>query len=110
MDLGAKELHAEDVRLLAPDVDHPHVDDAFEAQQRARGRGRDAMLARPRLGDHPPLPHPLRQQRLADRAVDLVRAGMREVLALQEHARETDRLRETGRIGERGRPADPIAK
>jgi hypothetical protein len=36
-----------------------------------------------RLGDDPPLAHPLGQQRLPERVVDLVRAGVVEVLALE---------------------------
>ena len=82
-DLGAQQLHAEDVRLLASCVDGAHVHDALEPEESARGRGGDAVLARPGLGDDAPLAHPLRQERLPDGAVDLVRAGVREVFALE---------------------------
>ena len=52
-------------------------------EQRARGGGRDAVRARAGLGDDPRLAHALGQQRLAERVVDLVRAGVVEVLALE---------------------------
>src|SRR5205823_5770140 len=57
-----------------------------------------------------PLPHPLREERLADGAVDLVRARVREVLALEEHAAQADGLREARRVRERRRAADPVAQ
>ena len=41
------------------------------------------MLPRAGLGDHPPFAHPPRQQALAERVVDLVRAGVVQVLAFQ---------------------------
>ena len=99
-DLGAEELHPEDVRLLAARVDRPHVHDALEPEERARRGARDAVLARAGLGDDALLPHPRREERLADRAVDLVRARVREILALEEDAREADRFREARRVGE----------
>ena len=52
------------------------------------------MLAGAGLGDDAPLAHALREQRLAERVVDLVRAGVREVLALEEDARAAERLAE----------------
>ena len=47
-DLGAERAHPEHVRRLALDVLRAHVHDARQAEQRARGRGRDAVLARAR--------------------------------------------------------------
>ena len=50
------------------------------------GRGaRHAVLARAGLGDDALRAEALRQQRLAERVVDLVRAGVREILALEPH-------------------------
>ena len=80
---GAEQAHPLDIRFLAPHVLGPHVDDALEVQQRARGRRRDPVLAGARLGDDPPLAHPLGEQCLTERVVDLVRAGVVEVLALE---------------------------
>src|SRR5438445_35215 len=109
-DLGAEELHPEDVRLLAARVDRPHVHDALEPEERARRGARDAVLARAGLGDDALLPHPRREERLADRTVDLVRARVREILALEEDAREADRFREARRVGEWRGPSDPVAQ
>ena len=89
----AEQPHALHVGLLAAHVLGAHVDDALEAEQRAGGRGRDAVLARAGLGDDPRLAHALGEQRLAERVVDLVRARVDEVLAL-----EPDRV--AGRLGE----------
>src|SRR5207249_3476991 len=108
--LGAQQLHPKDIRLLPARVDRAHVDHALETEQRARRGRRHAVLARPGFRDDPRLPHSFRKQRLADRAVDLVRARVRQVLALQEHARETDVAREMRRVGERRRAADPITE
>ena len=84
--LGAQRMHAEHVRLLALDVLRAHVHDAWQPEEGAGGRGRDAMLAGPCLRDHARLAEPAREQRLAQCVVDLVRAGVREILALQVQA------------------------
>ena len=94
-DLGAEGAHPEDVRLLAPDVLGAHEDDAGQVEQRAGRGGRDAVLAGSGLGDDPLLAEPAGQQRLAEGVVDLVRAGVGQVLALEIEAE--------GRRGRRGR-------
>ena len=96
--------------MLPLRVDAPHVHDAVEPEERARRGARDAVLSRAGLRDDAPLPHPLREERLADGAVDLVRARVREVLALEEHAAQADGLREARRVRERRRAADPVAQ
>ena len=83
---GAEQPHPEDVERLPLHVVDAHVDVARQAEQRADGRRRHAVLAGAGLGDDAPLAHPLREQRLPERVVDLVRAGVREVFALEEHA------------------------
>ena len=99
LDLRAEQVHPLDVGSLAADVLGAHVDDAVEPEERAGGRGRDAVLACSGLGDDPRLAHALGQQRLADRVVDLVRAGVRQVLALQvgRAARPAPRAARPGR-------------
>ena len=82
-DFRAQHLHAEDVRLLPLDVERAHEDDAFEAEARAGGRGRDAMLARAGFGDDALLAHAAGEQDLPDHVVDLVGAGVVELLALE---------------------------
>ena len=83
-DLGAQQPHPGDVERLPPGVLLAHVDRALEAEQGGRRGGRDAVLAGAGLGDHPALAHAAGQQRLAEHVVDLVRAGVVEVLALEQ--------------------------
>ena len=86
-DLGAEQLHAEHVGLLPLDVLGAHVDDAGQAEARADRGGGDAVLARAGLGDDPRLAHADREQDLADAVVDLVRAGVVELVALEPDLR-----------------------
>ena len=104
-DLGAEQLHPRDVERLADGVLLAHVDGALEAEQRGGRRGGDAVLAGAGLGDHPGLAHPHGEQRLAEDVVDLVRAGVVEVLALEQDARAAAVRGEAGRVGERARAA-----
>ena len=81
--LGAQQPHAEDVELLPPHVFGAHVHHAFHAKQRADGRGGDAVLTGAGFGDDAMLAHAPGQQRLPNAVVDLVRAGVQQVFALQ---------------------------
>ena len=81
---GAQHLHAEDVLLLARDVDLAHVD------------------------DDPRLAHAPRQQDLAEHVVDLVGAGVVELLALEiDFGAAAMRRHAFGEV-ERRRPADIV--
>ena len=83
-DVGAEDLHAHDVGVLLGDVHRAHVDVAGQAEVgRRRGHGH-AVLARAGLGDDALLAHVLREHDLAHAMVDLVGAGVVEVLALEE--------------------------
>jgi hypothetical protein len=112
--LGAEELHAKDVERLAVNIFLPHEDFAFLAEQRRHRRRSYAMLAGAGLGDDPCLPHPAREQTLTDRIVDLVRAGVTEVLALQVDLRAAEApgqvLREVERRGPSGVFAQAVAE
>ena len=77
----------------------PHVHHALEIEAGADGRGRNPVLTGAGLGDDPALPHSAREQGLADRVVDLVGAGVVQVLPL-EHYPGTDRLAEAGGFGQ----------
>ena len=81
--LGAQGTHPEHVGRLSPDVLRAHVHDAFEVEERTRGRGRHAVLAGAGLGDDPRLAQPSGEQCLAERIVDLVGARVIKVLALE---------------------------
>ena len=105
----AQQLHPLDVGLLAADVLLAHVDDALQAEQRARGGRRDAVLAGAGLGDDPRLAHPLRQQRLPERVVELVRAGVVEILAL-EPDRAPRALAQPTRLIQRRRTPGEVAQ
>ena len=83
--LRAEQPHPLDVGRLPAHVLAAHVDDALEAEARADRGGRDAVLAGAGLGDDALLAEPARDHRLAERVVQLVRAGVQQVLALQVH-------------------------
>ena len=106
---AAEQLHPEHVERLALDVDGAHVDLALEPHQRRRGGGGDAVLAGPGLGDQPGLAHPLGEQRLPEHVVDLVRAGVVEVLTLEQHP-EAELLAEAVALGEHRRAAGVVAE
>ena len=108
-DRCAEQLHAADVRRLALHVDRAHVHRARHAEPRARGGGSDAVLTGAGFGDDALRAELLREQHLADGVVDLVRAGVREVFALQPHLR-APALRQRARVRQRRRPADPAAQ
>ena len=66
------------------------------------------MLAGAGLGDHARLAHAPRQQRLADGVVDLVGAGVVEVLALEVDLRAAEFARQARGVVDRARPADEV--
>lgn len=107
-DLGAQHAHAGHVEGLALGVDLAHVDDAFEAEERAGGGGGHAVLTGAGLGDDAGLAHALGEQRLTQHIVDLVRAGVVQVLALEEDPGATGVLGEAGHLGEGARPAGVV--
>ena len=84
--VGTRQLHAEHVQLLARHVDRAHEHGALETHQRGGGGAGDAVLAGAGVGDDALLAHALGQQRLADDVVDLVRAGVVQVLTLEDQA------------------------
>ena len=107
--LRTKELHAGDVQRLTVGVDAAHVDPALHAEQGCCRCRRDAVLPGAGLGDDPGLAHAPREQCLAEHVVDLVRAGVVEVLALQQDAGVAAVLAEPLRVGEGRRPAGVVA-
>ena len=108
--LRAQELHALDVRRLPVDVQCAHVDLARHPEERGDCRRGDAMHPRARLGDQTALAHALCEERLSNRVVDLVCAGVVEVFAFQEDRRPAKMIREPPRAGERTFPAHIVAQ
>src|SRR5262245_34793236 len=104
----AEKLHAVDIRRLATDILLAHVDDTVEAEVSTGGRRCHAVLTRTRLGNLPLLSHPQSEQRLAERVVDLVRAGVIQILALQPDLCPSALLGESPGKVERRRPADIV--
>ncbi|MOA02282.1 hypothetical protein D3C78_1217260 [compost metagenome] len=81
-DLGAQELHTENVKLLTLHILFTHEHLAFKAKQRCyRSRGY-AMLTGTCLCNNLRFTHTLRKYTLADRIVNFVRACMVKVLTL----------------------------
>src|SRR4249920_1075152 len=108
-DLGAEQLHPGDVRRLPDRVLLAHIDHARQPEERARRRRRDPVHPRAGLGDDPSLPEAPGEQHLAQRVVDLVRARVVQVLALEVNA-VPGRLRQPRRERHRRRPAHEVAK
>ena len=105
---GAQQLHAVDVHRLPLDVLGAHVHHALHAEARGhRGRGH-AVLARAGLGDDALLAHAPGHQRLADGVVDLVRAGVVEVLALEPDLRAAQMLGQALGVIDRAGAADVV--
>ena len=80
-----------DIQLLPAHVLFAHVDHALQAEQRADSGSGDAVLAGAGLGDDALLAHALGEQALAEAVVDLVRAGVEQVFALEIDLRAAER-------------------
>ena len=102
-DFRAEHFHAIHVEFLPLAIHRAHIDDAFHPEHRGdRGRG-DAVLARAGLRDDAGFAHALGEQDLAHRVVELVRAGVVQVLALEKDFRTTEFLGQPfGKIKRRG--------
>ena len=85
--IGAEQFHPEDIRLLPFDIGRAHEDGAGQVEARADGGRRHAMLTGTGFGDDAGLAHAQGEQDLADAIVDLVRAGMVELVALEPDLR-----------------------
>jgi hypothetical protein len=102
-DFGAKKLHAKDVRRLPLHIGGAHIDNAFQPEAGADRGGCHAMLAGAGFGDDARLAHPAGQQDLAQAVVDLVAAGVVELIALEVDFRPAQFLGQAlGEIKRRG--------
>ena len=86
----------------------PHVHHALLAVARRDRCGGDSVLAGAGLGDHARLAHAPCDERLPDRVVDLVRAGVVQVFALQIDLRAAEQLGPALRVIDRARPSDVV--
>src|SRR5439155_4306598 len=82
-DLSDTQSHPKHVESLAPHVFRAHVDDAAQAEERASRRRRDTMLTCACFSNNAAFAHSLCEQRLAHRIIDLVRASVQKIFALQ---------------------------
>ncbi len=79
----------------------------FKPEHRGDGGGGDAVLARAGFGDDARLAHAPGEQDLADAVVDLVRAGVEEVFALEINLRAAQFAGEAfGEVKRRGPAAE----
>ena len=101
-DLGAEEAHTIDVEGLAHRVLGAHVDDALEAEHGADGGGGYPVLAGAGLSDDALLAHALGQQALAEGVVDLVGAGVGQILSLEVDASAAAVPAQVFRVVQRG--------
>ena len=82
-DIGAKQLHAGHIRSLFGDVDLSHVDVALEPEISCSGRQGDSVLPCPGLRDQLLFAHIFSQETFTHAVVELVGAGVVEVLAFE---------------------------
>ena len=101
--LGAQKTHLVHVECLAAHVFATHVHEASEAESGAGRRCGNAVLPRTGLRDDPALAHALREEHLAERVVELVRAGVQQVLAFEVDLRPGVPAAEAARMGDRRR-------
>ena len=106
----AEHAHASDVRRLAVHVYRAHVYLAGHSEERGDCRGRDAVHSRARLRDESALAHALREQGLSDGVVHLVRAGVVEVLSLQDYRRAAELFGEAAADGDRRLASDVVVQ
>ena len=104
----AEHLHALYVRRLPFNVYRAHVDVARHPEKRGDSSRGDAMHSCASLRYEALLAHALRQERLADGVVHLVRAGVVEVLPLQNYRRAAEAFRKPTADGQGRFPADVV--
>ena len=102
--LGTQQAHAEHVQLLPGHIHLAHVHRAVHPQQRRRGRCGHAVLAGAGLGHEAGLAHALGQERLSQHVVDLVGAGVVEILPLEQQAQAQLRRQARAIAQRRGTP------
>jgi hypothetical protein len=109
-DARAEQLHAKDVERLTLRVFLAHVNVALETEARCDSGGRHAVLTGARFSDDARLAHTPGEQRLPQRVVDFMRAGMQQIFALEVNFRAAEVLRQTLGVKERRRAPGEVAQ
>ena len=91
-DLRAEQAHAVHIERLTLGVLHAHEHHALHAHESGGGRGRHTVLTGAGLRDQTGLAHLFRQQRLTEHVVDLVGAGVVQILTLEVDLRTAEVL------------------
>src|SRR5262245_55031167 len=107
--IGAQQFHAIHIERLTLYILGTHVNHTFESEERTHGGGRHTVLTGAGLGYDASLVHAAREQDLTERVVDLVRARVIQVLALQVHFHATNALTQALRAIQRRGPPNVIA-
>ena len=110
VDLGAQQPHAVDVEGLPLGVLPAHEDFTLHVHERRRRGGGHPVLSRAGLGDYPGLAHLFGQQGLPQYVVDLVGAGVIQVLPLQIDFRPAQILGHTVGVVEPGGPPGVVVQ
>ena len=92
--IRAEQLHPGDIGCLLDDIDFTHVDVALQSEVGSGSRERDTVLTRAGLGDQLFLAHIFGQQTFAHAVVELVGAGVVEILALEINLRPAQQIGE----------------
>ena len=100
----AEQAHPEDIGRLPVDIDCAHIDRAGQVEPRADRRRRNPVLPCPGFGDDPRLAHAAGEQDLSEAVVDLVRAGVVQLVALEVDFRAAQMRRQPLGEIERARP------
>ena len=109
-DRRAEQFHPVHIRRLALHIIRAHIDDTFQAEAGGNRRARHAVLTRAGFRNHARLAEADGQERLTDGIVNLVRAGVVQILALQPNLRAACLLRQAFGEIQRRRAADIISQ
>ncbi len=109
MHLGSQQLHPPDIGGLTLHILGAHVNNAIHAQARGGGCRGNAVLSRAGFRHQGGFPHVFGQKGLAQRIIDLVRAGVQQVFTLEPEV-EAQFLRKPGTMGQRRGPPGVVAQ
>ena len=106
----AEKTHPVNIESLAFRIFLSHEHDAFHSEKRSRRCGRYAVLSGAGLGDEPCLSHLLCKQCLSEHVVDLMCAGVIQILPLQIDLCASEVLRHPCCVIQSGRTSGVIIK